>query len=608
VSEWADAERRLSPEASAEPGRWRTDRAPYQKEILDAAGSAEPQTILFRGDDGELNSYIISYVDTAVMMSSAQVGKTELLLNLIGYFVDHDPSPILLLQPTIDMGQAFSKDRLSPMVRDTPALTGKIADSSKKTSGNTILHKSFPGGHITIAGANSPASLASRPIRTVLADEVDRYPLSAGSEGDPLSLATKRTLTFWNKKKIIVSTPTVKGVSVIERMYDDSTQEQYCLPCPDCGHMQPLKWANIVFDCAGHTCEKCGAINDQDKWKKQPGVWIAQKQHPTTRGFHLNELLSPWRRWEQIIAEFKQAKKSRETLKTFVNTSLGETWEEEGETIDHSVLYSRREHYKVEVPAQVVVLTCAVDVQDDRLEIGVEGWGDGEENFKIDYSILRGDPSRPELWNRLSETLDKRYTHETGIQMRIACTVIDSGGHYTQQVYKYVKPREGLRVYAIKGRSTVGSPVVNRPSKANLGKVSLFTIGTDTAKETIFARLKNNEPGAGYIHFPVSPLFDEEYFAQLTGEKCTTKYVKGRPVKVWVKTRTRNEALDIAVYNLAALYILNPNIKILKTRLMPQQEPKPEPEQESNFDSVVTPRAKNKKRNRRGGYMSSWKN
>lgn len=587
VSEWADAERRLSSEASAEPGRWKTSRAPYQEGILNAVNDPA--------------------IENVVVMSSAQVGKTELLLNLIGYYVDQDPAPLLLLQPTVDMAQAFSKDRLAPMVRDTPALKRKVSSSKSRESGNTILHKSFPGGHITMAGANSPASLASRPIRILLADEVDRYPVSAGAEGDPFNLAKKRTTTFWNKKVVAVSTPTIKGSSRIEALYEDSTQEQYNLRCPGCDFYQPLRWRNMVFDDCGHGCEDCGEIHSQDAWMKRPGKWIARQEHANTRGFHLSELISPWRRWSQIIEDFKQAKKSPETLKTFVNTSLGETWEEEGEGVDNNALYSRREHYTHAVPENSCVVTAAVDVQGDRLEVGVEAWGLGEENYKIDYFLLHGDPARDEIWRRLDDVLNRRFEHASGTELPIACTAIDSGGHYTQQVYKYVKSREARRIFAIKGRSSEGGPVVNRPTKSNLGKVSLFSIGTDTAKEVIYARLRINEPGAGYVHFPVGPAFDEEYFLQLTAEKCITKYEKGRPKRAWVKTRPRNEAIDIAVYNLAALYILNPNFEKLKQRLTPEQEIEPEPEL-SAAQAYSSARKKSiKGRKKKSGFVNSWR-
>lgn len=528
------------------------------------------------------------------------MGKTEILLNIIGYFVDYDPSPILLLQPTLEMAQTFSKDRLAPMLRDTPALRGKVSDSKSKTSGNTMLHKTFPGGHITMAGANSPASLASRPIRILLADEVDRYPVSAGTEGDPVKLAEKRTTTFWNRKKVKVSTPTIAGQSRIEMDYEDSTQEIYCLPCPSCGDLQQIKRACLVHTYdddelkkVDATCESCGSVHSESEWKSSEGEWVARARHSKTRGFHLNEYISPWRRWLDIEVDFLQAKKSPETLKTFVNTSLGETWEEEGETIEHETLYNRREHYPAKVPREACVLTAAVDVQDDRLEIGVEGWAVGEENWKIDFQILRGDPARPNLWKKLDEVLSTRYLHESGVELPIACTTIDSGGHYTQEVYKFVKGKAARRVYAIKGKSQAGAPIVGRPSKSNLGKVDLYTIGTDTAKEIIYARLKNMEPGAGYIHFPVDRLFDEEYFLQLTAEKCIKKYIKGVATKVWEKKRPRNEALDLAVYNIAALLILNPSYKALAARL---EEPEPEPEPEER-NTLKKRRPKARKRN-----------
>lgn len=586
TSEWADAERRLSSEASAEPGRWRTDRAPYQRGILDAIND--------HGTKG------------VVVMSSAQVGKTEFLLNMIGYHVDYDPAPILLLQPTVEMAQAFSKDRLAPMVRDTPALRQKVSDSKSRESGNTILHKTFPGGHITMAGANSPSSLASRPIRILLADEVDRYPVSAGSEGDPFNLAKKRTTTFWNSKVVAVSTPTVKGASRIEALYEDSTQEQYCLPCPSCGEYQPLRWRNIIFESVSHACEECGSEHKQDEWQKGRGEWIAQAEHSNMRGFHLNELVSPWRRWEDIIADFIQAKKSPETLKTFVNTSLGETWEEEGETVDGEGLLARREQYAAPVPEKTLVLTAGVDVQDDRLEVEVVGWGEAEESWNIDLRIIRGDPGRQQVWDDLDAVLNSTYDHESGHKLHIASTCIDSGGHFTQQVYDFCKTRQHRRVFAIKGVGGAGRPIVSAPSKKQSGrnkrKVDLFTVGVDDAKGLVYSRLRICDEGAGYCHFPLER--DEEYFAQLTAEKIVTKFVRGFPRKEWVKTRARNEALDMRVYALAALRILNPVWQSLKTKLQPVEEPKPE-----QPETITQQRAKAKRgvNRKKGGFVNSWR-
>jgi phage terminase large subunit GpA-like protein len=456
-----------------------------------------------------------------------------------------------------------------------------------------------------MAGANSPASLASRPIRDVLCDEVDRYPVSAGAEGDPVNLAKKRTTTFWNRKIILTSTPTIKGASRIETAYEASDQRRYYVPCPECGKKQPLKWANLIFDDGDpkYACDNCGVlIEEQHKPNMlRQGEWIAEAEFTGRAGFHLNELYSPWRRWSEIVSDFKEAKKSPETLKTWVNTSLGETWEEEGEKADPDSLYARREHYRSQVPDGALVLTAGVDVQDDRLECEVVGWGIGEECWSIDYFILRGDPGRSELWQRLDERLRQTYDR-AGVEMRIASTCIDSGGHYTQQVYQFCKKREVNRIYAIKGKSQPGSPIVSRPSTGNAQKVKLFSIGTDTAKELIYARFNVQEPGPGYCHWPVSDIYDPEYFAQITAEKVVTRFHKGFPRREWVKTRPRNEALDCRVYALAAMVILQPNFKALQERAKPEE--KQEQVQETPMQALAKQR---KPQPRRGGFVNGWR-
>ena len=372
VSEWADLYRRLSSESSAEPGRWRTDRAPYQRKIMDQINNPE--------------------VETIILMTSSQVGKTEIILNTIGYHIDYDPAPIMVMQPTVEMANTFSKTRLAPMLRDTPALKGKVADPKSRNSGNTILEKSFPGGVVVMVGANAPAGLASRPIRILLADEVDRFPVSAGTEGDPLSLAEKRTTTFYNRKKIFVSTPTIKGVSRIEKAYESSSQEHWCLSCPSCGEYQPLKWGQIKFEydkvkdkveSVDYVCKHCGAMHTEIEWKASKGTWKADNPNSKVKGFHLNELASPWKRWEEIVEDFIEAKKNGvETLQVWVNTSLGETWEEKGVGVESDDLLNRREEYGCEVPNEVAVLTAGVDVQDNRLEYEIVGWGPGNESWR----------------------------------------------------------------------------------------------------------------------------------------------------------------------------------------------------------------------------------
>src|SRR6185312_1434366 len=297
VSEWADEFRALTSIASAEPGRWRTDRAPYQRGIMDAF--CDPS------------------IERVVVMSSAQVGKTEIVLNVIGYFIDQDPAPILVLQPTIEMARAFSKDRLREMLRASSRFAALLPDTGRRDGDDTILHKQFPGGQITMAGANSAAGLASRPIRVVLDDEVDRFPPSAGEEGDPVSLAKKRTLNFWNRKEGLFSTPTVKGVSRIETAFNGGDRRRYRVPCPHCEALQSLRWANLDFDNAEYVCEKCGACIAEthkpnmlrDRAMGGLADWVAESATFKTASFHLNALYSPWVSWEYLITEFLEAKK-----------------------------------------------------------------------------------------------------------------------------------------------------------------------------------------------------------------------------------------------------------------------------------------------------------
>lgn len=538
VSQWADRYRMLSRESSAEPGQWRTSRAPYQCEIMDAI--SDP------------------LVEMVVVMSSAQVGKTEVVQNVVGYHVHQDPAPILCVMPTLEMAEAYSKDRLAPMVRDTPALTDLVADARTRDSGNTLLHKRFPGGHITLAGSNSPASLASRPVRIVLCDEVDRYPVSAGSEGDPVNLARKRATTFWNRKFLLTSTPTIKGASRIEAAYEASDQRRYHVPCPYCDTLQSLEWSRIRWPDgrpqeAVAVCAECHReIHHHEKARMlAAGRWIAGAPFTGTAGFHINELYSPWRSWAQVATDFLDAKRLPETLKTWVNTSLGETWEEEGETVDDTGLLSRRETFTLEdPPAGPRILVAGVDVQADRLEASV--WGAaGDELWAIGHVVLWGPPTEAMVWHDLDALLARPIGPHT-----IRCTAIDSGGHHTSQVYRYARERHARGVYAVKGVAGMGKPLATKGSKVGREQVRVFLVGVDTAKDHLMGRLKVVDPGPGYVHFAGD--LDEEYFAQLTAEKAIIRHVRGQLRREWVKQRPRNEALDCAVYAMAALAIAAP--------------------------------------------------
>ena len=426
-----------------------------------------------------------------------------------------------------------------------------------------------------MTGANSPTGLSSRPIRILLADEVDRFPQSAGIEGDPLSLAEKRTKTFWNKKKFFVSTPTEKGISRIEMEFDESTKEEWCLPCPICGKFQPLRWGNIKFEDVTHECEFCGERFNEFEWKANKGKWIAE--HPERikkRGFHLNALASPWERWEDIIEDFKNAKKNgAETLKTWVNTSLGEVWEDnEGEGAEKDELINRREFYTAEVPPQVILLTAGVDVQDDRLEIEVVGWGLNRETWGIEYKVIYGDPSKSIVWTQLDLYLSKTFWYPEGEGLVISATCIDSGGHNTEEVYKFCKVREQRRIYAIKGMGGYGIPFIHKMSRNNLIKCMLFILGVDNGKENILSRLNIKEIGPGYCHFPIEEDkgYDEKYFKALTSEKRVLKIKKGKRTYEWVKKSSgiRNEAFDLRNYANAAYEILNPNVEEMAKRNM----------------------------------------
>lgn len=507
-----------------------------------------------------------------VIMSAAQLGKSEALLNVIGYHIDNDPCPMLMLQPSLDMAQAFSKDRVANgLLSSTPCLRSKVKSPRSRDSGNTTLHKIFPGGAITLVGANSSASLASRPIRLVLCDEVDRYPASAGSEGDPIALAKKRAATFWDRKVVMVSTPTIKGASRIEEAFEKSDQRHYHVACPHCDHKQKLNWTNVEWtdndpDTAAYRCEDCSVLwTESDRRKAiRNGEWIAEEPFNGIAGFAISALYSPWTPLSDGVMEFLAVRKNPEQLKVWTNTYLGQSWEDQGEKVDEYNLIERREDFAEKIPEECLILTAGVDVQDDRLEISIIGWGRDDESWVIDHQVMYGDPSTPQLWTSLDTHIFQTFTTHDDREIPIRAVCVDSGGHYTNSVYAYAKKNAGRRVFAIKGVGGEGRPIVSRPSKNNIGKCPLFPIGVDTTKDLLFARLRINEVGAGYIHF--SDTLNEEYFRQLTAEKIVTKYHRGFKKRIFQKIRPRNEALDCFVYAIAAYAIIGINVNALAER------------------------------------------
>ncbi|AZV00450.1 phage terminase large subunit family protein [Paracoccus yeei] len=558
IAEWADANRVLSSEASAEPGKWRTSRAEFQRGIMEAM--TDP------------------LVRKVVVRKAAQVGATEMMNNIIGYFMDRDPSTMMVIQPTVQMGETWSKKRLAPMLRDTPVLRGKIADAKSRNSDNTILEKGFPGGYITIVGANAPSSLASRPIRLVLADEVDRYPASAGTEGDPLTLAMRRQATFWNAKTYVCSTPVDKATSVIEREYQAGDKRRFLVPCPDCGLEQPLVWENIVWDktadghrpeTAAYLCRDCGCLwNDAKRWQAiGRGRWEATAPFTGTASFDLTGFLSPWLTLEEIVRDFLQSKDWAPKLKTWVNTVKGEPWEERGEASSAGELAQRAEPYdEHSLPEGVRLVTAGVDTQDDRLEYSLIGWGDGEEAWLIRHEVLNGDPGHLEVWAELDAALkDAICRTEDGRRLRVRAACVDSGGHHGAMVLSFARARESRRIYATKG---IGND--HRGSRPIWGKSLLKTknagdrlwaVGVDTAKDGLQARLRivpGDEPMPKAVHFPTTGL-SSDYFDQLTSEMVVTELTReGRLQRKWKPKpgQKRNEALDCFILAEAAMLSL----------------------------------------------------
>ena len=571
VTEWAEGNRIMSPENCSLPGPYRVSVTPYLKEILDTITAPN--------------------IERIVCQKSAQVGWTDgVINNAVGYYIDREPCPVLTLFPTESLAQRYSKEKLSPMIRDTLPLRDKVADPKSRDSNNTILSKNFKGGHLELVGSNSPVNLSSSPIRIVIVEEPDRCASNSGGEGNSLKLAYERSKTFFNRRLILGGSPTIKGFSEIEREMQLSDKRFYFIPCPLCGEFQTLKWSGVVWDkkpgrehsvfgdyvpeSARYRCEHCAKLfsNAAKNEALSRGVWRPSAEFNGTAGFYINELMSPFPKatFADIAAKFLEARGRQKIgdeslMITFINTALGETWEEKGDGVERLELIERVETYQPQVlPSGVLVITCGVDVQDDRLEFEVVGWGHSEESWSLDYGQISGDPEALDVWKKLDKLLNRKFDRN-GVVLRINAACIDSGAH-TDSVYRFVAPRQMRRVYATKGKSTTGDPIVGKPSRKSIKKgLYLYPIGTDTAKDVIFGRLKLDDPGPGYCHFP--DRYPEEYFKQLTAEKKFRRYEKGKLKTFYKKTRPRNEALDLRVLNLAALTILNPNFDAISTKL-----------------------------------------
>ncbi|MFM0689247.1 phage terminase large subunit family protein [Paraburkholderia strydomiana] len=566
LSEWAERYAVLSRETSAQTGRFRAFG--YQRGMLDAV--TDPS------------------VEKISVMKSARVGYTKLMDHAVGYFIHQDPSPILVVQPRVEDAESYSKTEIAPMLRDTPVLAAISGDQKAKNSDQTILAKTFRNGSsLTLVGANSPAGFRRITSRVVMFDEVDAYPVDgAGNEGDQIALGTKRSETFWNRKIVLGSTPTVKGYSRIEKSFAESDQRFFFVKCPHCGEQQVLEWGgpdtphgmkwdkdengNGLPETVYYVCRHNGCIiHEVDKPDMVAGgEWRATKPFNGHAGFHIwaGYSLFPNACWANLVAEWLRVKDDPLARQTFINLVLGEPYEDRGDrALSESRLAARTEVWSAEVPDGAGVITAGLDVQDDRVEAETIAWGRNEESWSIDHAVFEGDPESAELWARVDAYLKRIWRRADGRGFEVMAACIDSGGHHTQKVYEFAKARLGRRIWAIKGESARGgarSPVwpTKRPSSRTKATFRPVIIGVNAAKDVIRDRLRR-EPEedngvvtypAGYMHFPSDR--DINYFAQLIAERSVTKIANGQKFRVWELPPGRaNEALDIRVYGYAAL-------------------------------------------------------
>jgi phage terminase large subunit GpA-like protein len=566
LSQWSDEKFRLSAESAAEPGPWKT--LPYQRGIMDAI--TDPS------------------VEEITLMKSARIGYTSMISAGIGYHIEHDPCSQLVVQPTVDDGKEFSKETIAPMLRDVPALAKirvrDFEDKGARDASNTLTHKAFPGGILSIAGANSGTGLRRKTRRVVWFDEVDAYPASAGNEGDPIQLGKKRNETFWNRKTVAGSTPLIAGASRIEEMFESGDQRRYYVPCPHCGHMDFLTFREqtgegarghwmafdssspeAAFATAHFVCRRCGCEirHEHKRSMVERGEWRAAKPFRGHASFHIWSAYSysPGASWGHIAKEFVEANKGGpEKLQTFVNTTLGETWVEKGEAPEWRHLYDRAESYeRGTVPPGVVLLTAGIDVQADRLVYEVVGWGEDLQSWSIDAGVIPGDTSKPDTWDEADKLIARTFSGPGGT-FAVRFVGVDSGFN-TSHVYAWARRHPG-RVIACKGvsgqRLMLGTPTsvdVKIDGKRIARGAKVWPVGVDMVKTELYGWLRLEAPTresgkpypGGYCHFPQH---DEAYFKGITAEQLIKVRTKRGFVRLeWSVIGGReNHPLDCRVY------------------------------------------------------------
>jgi phage terminase large subunit GpA-like protein len=670
VSQWADEHRILSKTSSAEPGRWRTDRTPYLREIMDVLSPTDP-------------------TQNVVLQKPTQIGGTECGNNWIGSIIDQGLGPTMIVLPTSNAAKKSSRTRIGPMIQDTPNLREKVREAKSRDSGNTILLKEFDGGVLILAGANSATELKSSPVRNLFLDETEEYPADVDGQGDPEELAEKRTDTFARRKKFRCSTPTISG-GRIDVAYKASDQRKFFVPCPHCAHDQvlrfeQLRWetrkvfevthtgtgevTEVLADAPGaverdtgelidvhYECEACKARIDEHVKPEliAGGKWIATNPGPDrAAGFKLNALYSPlgWFSWRAIVLKWLAAQRdpSGTKLKTFWNTILGEAYDEAGESIEPHFLKARVEPWRMGgvISAKCLLLTAGVDIQHNRIEAYVWGWGRDLESWLIDRHVIFGSPALETTWQALEDLLAKGYPHAGGASLRITAMAVDSSDGVTTHFVRVFarKWSHTRRVVAVKGQAVAGKAVIGRPSKQDVnhrgdiikGGVEIWQYGADTAKGALYARLKIEPPKVGesidwaavqaggipgYVHLPGG--LPDEVFDQLTAEKRVTRYLRGQPRIEWVLEKgRRNEALDCAgMADAAAEYagrarlnwdrieqMVNPGQRDLLVEAGKAGEPGTEAPPAADVETSAPPaaaRADRAQPPRRGGFVKNW--
>ncbi len=579
VSEWAEKHRRLSSETAAEPGRYRLSRTPYLRDPM--------------------NAFTDPKIRRLIMVAASQVGKSEFINNAIGYIIDQDPGSILFVHPTTIDAKDYSKLRIAPMVRDCPTLRAKVAAPKSRDSGNTVLQKTYAGGILTLCGSTEAHALASKPIRYVFGDERDRWAKSAGTEGDPWGLAMARQTTFYNAKAVEVSTPTVKGASPITDSFNEGTMERWRSQCPHCGEYHEITWEDIRYEHEEteinhqrvfkvtkvfYMCPACAAVSDELTMKRQPAKWVAENPgayENGVRSFWLNAFVSQWKSWESIVLSFLQAQGDTRKMQVVYNTIFGKLWENRGDLEDEEGMLARREEYPSELPEGVLLLTCGIDTQDDRLEYEVVGHGHFEESWGIEKGVIMGRPDSDEAWAALDDVLDKVYRFADGLGLKISMSFMDEGGHFTQEVRSRCRERIGKKLFCIKGVFGQDRPYTCPPKKmkivvggAHVGSCWQYQIGVDAGKQHIMDNLRVKKPGSRYCHFPKRDDYGAGYFAGLLSEHLVYDEKSARHPWKWEKIpgHERNEALDCRNYANAAFKALPKDLDAIHRRLQAARE------------------------------------